>query len=180
MCFGFIVYGYVVNNIIKIILWARTISDTYKHHLIIYTTYMDNLKIGKEVQYEMRDYLEHQFLEENFRNLVVEGEMKSRLPEDLRDELLGNAYLQLQNHLEYVFLRSPSIIKWLYFLQEKKFTENEVILQQGATIDQLYYLHQGEVRLTYIFGQFQHKITTISVTSDLYRIPTPFSVFMSI
>lgn len=90
--------------------------------------------------------------------------MKSKLPEDLRDELLGNAYLQVQNHLEYVFLRSPSITKLLYFLEERKFTENEVILQQGATIDYLYYLHQGEVRLTYIFGQFQHKITTINVT----------------
>lgn len=50
-CFGFVVYGYVVNNIIKVILWARTINDNYKHHLILYTTYMDNLKIGKEVQY---------------------------------------------------------------------------------------------------------------------------------
>ena len=73
MCFGFVVYGYVVNNIIKVILWARTVNDNYKHHLIIYTTYMDNLKIGKDVQYEMRDYLEYQFLEENFRNLTVEG-----------------------------------------------------------------------------------------------------------
>ena len=94
--------------------------------------------------------------------------MKSKLPEDLRDELLGNAYLQVQNHLEYVFLRSPSITKLLYFLEERKFTENEVILQQGAMIDYLYYLHQGEVRLTYIFGQFQHKIASISVT--LYPI----------
>ncbi len=50
-CFGFIVYGYVVNNIIKIILWARRISDNFKHELIIFTTYMDNLKISKEVQY---------------------------------------------------------------------------------------------------------------------------------
>lgn len=27
MCFGFIVYGYVVNSIIKVVLWARALSD---------------------------------------------------------------------------------------------------------------------------------------------------------
>jgi hypothetical protein len=47
----------VVNNIIREILWARRIEDNFKHELIIYTTFMDKLKIRKEVQYQMRDYL---------------------------------------------------------------------------------------------------------------------------
>jgi hypothetical protein len=63
MCFGFIVYGYVVNNIIKILLWARRTNDNFKHELILYTTFMDNLKINKPEQYELREYLEHQYLE---------------------------------------------------------------------------------------------------------------------
>lgn len=64
-CFGFVVYGYVGNNIIRVILWARQKSDNFKHELIIFTTYMENLKISKEVQYEVRDYLELQFIKEN-------------------------------------------------------------------------------------------------------------------
>lgn len=56
-CFGFVVYGYVVNNIIKIILWSRRVSDNFKHELIMYTTYMNNLKINMNTQYEIRDYL---------------------------------------------------------------------------------------------------------------------------
>jgi hypothetical protein len=98
-CFGFIVYGYVVNNIIKAILWSRRTEDNFKHELIIYTTYMDNLRVSREVQYEIRDYLEINYLKENERMTQVEDEMKSRLPEDLKDELLKNAYLQLHNHL---------------------------------------------------------------------------------
>jgi hypothetical protein len=69
--------------------------------------------------------------------------MKSRLPESLRDELLKSAYIKVYNHFEYFFQRSPSITKLLYFLEERKCTENEVILRQGANLAGLCYLHQG-------------------------------------
>lgn len=62
----------MVNNIIKVILWSRRISDNFKHELIIYTTYMDNLKINTNTQYEIRDYLQYKYLEENERLLPVE------------------------------------------------------------------------------------------------------------
>jgi hypothetical protein len=71
-CFGFVVYGYVVNSIIKIILWARRINNEFKSELILYTTFMDNLKINMNVQYDMRDYLEHHYLEEKQRVITIE------------------------------------------------------------------------------------------------------------
>ena len=39
-CFGFIVYGYVVNQIVKIILWAREREDEFRTEMIIIDTYM--------------------------------------------------------------------------------------------------------------------------------------------
>jgi hypothetical protein len=38
-------------------------------------------------------------LKENERVKPIEEEMKARLPEDLKDELLKNAYYRLHNHL---------------------------------------------------------------------------------
>lgn len=40
-------YGYVVNNIIRIIIEARSVQDNFRAQLILYTTYMDNLQISK-------------------------------------------------------------------------------------------------------------------------------------
>jgi ribosomal protein L20 len=62
----------VVNSIIKIILWARRINNEFKSELILYTTFMDNLKINMNVQYDMRDYLEHHYLEEKQRVITIE------------------------------------------------------------------------------------------------------------
>ena len=42
-CFGFVVMGYIVNNIIKIILWATHKKNEYRDQLILYNTYMDCL-----------------------------------------------------------------------------------------------------------------------------------------
>jgi len=58
-CFGFIVYGYVVNNIIKVILWAKTLKDQYRAEIIIMDKFMKNLKVKKEIQEEIRDYIEY-------------------------------------------------------------------------------------------------------------------------
>lgn len=43
MCFGFVVMGYFVNRIIRIIIWATLNKNVYRDQLIIYNTYMDDL-----------------------------------------------------------------------------------------------------------------------------------------
>lgn len=69
MCFGFIVYGYVVNQIIKVILWARGFKDQYRADVIVMDTYMNNMKINQETKEQVRDYLEFLHMEEKNRNL---------------------------------------------------------------------------------------------------------------
>lgn len=56
-CFGFIVYGYVTNNIIQVILWSRKAHDNFKHDLILYTSYLNKIGLKKEEEYKLRDYL---------------------------------------------------------------------------------------------------------------------------
>jgi hypothetical protein len=41
--FSFVTYGYIVNNIIQVIIAARNSKDNFRSELIVYTTYMDTL-----------------------------------------------------------------------------------------------------------------------------------------
>jgi hypothetical protein len=41
--FSFVTYGYIVNNIIQVIISARNSKDNFRSELIVYTTYMDTL-----------------------------------------------------------------------------------------------------------------------------------------
>ena len=56
-CFGFMVYGYVVNQIVKVILWAREHQDEFQNEIIVLDTYMDKMKISTELKKDIHDYL---------------------------------------------------------------------------------------------------------------------------
>lgn len=47
MCFGFIVYSYMVNNMVKSIVWAYQRRDDFRVNLVIYDAYMEKLKLPK-------------------------------------------------------------------------------------------------------------------------------------
>ncbi len=49
-CFGFIVFGYVVNNIIKIIIWVKGHRDKLRSDIVVMDVYMDKLKISSNVK----------------------------------------------------------------------------------------------------------------------------------
>lgn len=57
MIFGFAVYGYVVNQIIKIIVWARANTDKKRVEFLVMDKYMDNLQIPLHVKKQVRAHL---------------------------------------------------------------------------------------------------------------------------
>ena len=72
MCFGFVVYSYIVNNITKAIIWASLRRDQFRVNLVIFDEYMENLKLKKEDQLQIVTFLKNRFKEEQNRNLDVE------------------------------------------------------------------------------------------------------------
>lgn len=54
MCVGFAVYAYIVNAIIKVILWARSKSDKIKSEMIIIDSYMKELNIDNDLKENVR------------------------------------------------------------------------------------------------------------------------------
>lgn len=71
--------------------------------------------------------------------------MKSRLPVELREELLKSAFHKMYIGLQQILFSSPSIVKLLSFLRERTLTQGEIILEQGAPLTQFLYLHKGSI-----------------------------------
>jgi hypothetical protein len=69
MCFGFVTYSYIVNNITKAIIWASLRRDHFRVNLAIFDKYMENLKIGKNDQLDIVTFLKARFKEQKIRNL---------------------------------------------------------------------------------------------------------------
>ena len=66
------VYGYVVNQIVKIILWAREHQDEFQNEIIVLDTYMDKMKISTELKKDIHNYLSFLHKEEKNRDLNIE------------------------------------------------------------------------------------------------------------
>ena len=41
-CFilAFAIYGYVLNNIVRVILWAKEVEETFRNELVVIDTFM--------------------------------------------------------------------------------------------------------------------------------------------
>jgi hypothetical protein len=61
---------------------------------------MDIIAVSKPNQYDFRDYLESKYFEQRDRKQELEEEMKSRLPVDLREELLKSAFHKMYGGLQ--------------------------------------------------------------------------------
>lgn len=75
-CFGFMVYAYIVNQIIKIILWAREDEEQFNSDMILMETYMNKMGISKKLKENVSDYLKFLHMEEKDRDLELEGAMR--------------------------------------------------------------------------------------------------------
>ena len=101
-CLDFAIYAYIINSIIKILLWARSKKDKVKSEMIMIDTYMKSLQIDNQLQEEVRLYLRFLQREEKDRDEELEEEMKSKLPVELRLELVKSAYSLVFQSLQYM------------------------------------------------------------------------------
>jgi hypothetical protein len=53
MCIGSVVYTYIVNNIVKAIIWANLHRDQFRVNLATFDSYMAQLQVPIHEQYEI-------------------------------------------------------------------------------------------------------------------------------
>ena len=91
--------------------------------MIIIDTYMEKMKLSSDLKQEVRDYLAFLHKDERNRDVEVENQMKAKLPDSLRIELLKSAYSVLYSKI-YTILNAPETVHILYYLTEKKYTRD--------------------------------------------------------
>ena len=91
--------------------------------------------------------------------------MKDKLPEDLRIELLKSAYSIYYNKIYTIFSNSL-VIRFLFYLTERKYTHNEVIFEQGERSNALYYLQKGFVEFFLKTGSKMNFIYQTNIANE--------------
>jgi len=73
--------------------------------------------------------------------------MKSKLPVELRLELVKSAYSLVFQSLQYMLELGPSVGTLLFSIKEQIYTSNEDIITQDAIVNRLFFIFKGEVKL---------------------------------
>lgn len=73
--------------------------------------------------------------------------MKSKLPVELRLELVKSAYSLVFQSLQYMLELGPSVGTLLFSIKEQIYTSNEDIITQDTIVNRLFFIIKGEVKL---------------------------------
>lgn len=87
-----ITFAYILNGIIEILLESKAGESNFQREFVTMNQFMNEKNIGQMLQVRIRAYFEFIWSEERYRNREVESEMVSKLPQELRYELLNNVY----------------------------------------------------------------------------------------
>lgn len=83
--------------------------------------------------------------------------MRDKLPEDLRFQLVSNAYWEMNEKMVNIF-QSTAATRFLFRLVERKYTMDEQVVSQGDRAMVLNYLHKGSMDFTVESGTQQFLI----------------------
>ena len=72
MVIDFAVYAYITNNIIKILLWARSKNDKIRSEMIMIDTYMKSMGVDSGLKQQIKHYLMFLHREEMDRDEELE------------------------------------------------------------------------------------------------------------
>jgi len=63
MCFAFIVYSYITNNVVKAIMYVTDLRDEYRATLIEFDSFMKHLGLSTKAQQDTVDFLKYRHWE---------------------------------------------------------------------------------------------------------------------
>ncbi|KAL4434894.1 hypothetical protein ABPG74_021233 [Tetrahymena malaccensis] len=145
------VFAYAVNQIGSIFENMSKQEMQINEMMYNISSYMHLKKVSKELQYQIREYLQYYWTEQQDRDTEVEEKIKSLLSDNLRDQLaleannivLKDSVVFINNFSNSVISRSVPLIK------EYRATPDEIILIENTlTEDQnIYFIEKGQVEV---------------------------------
>ncbi|EAS07090.2 cation channel family protein (macronuclear) [Tetrahymena thermophila SB210] len=145
------VFAYAVNQIGSIFENMSKQEMQINEMMYNISSYMHLKKVSKELQYQIREYLQYYWTEQQDRDTEIEEKIKSLLSDNLRDQLaleannivLKDSVVFINNFSNQVISRSVPLIK------EYRATPDEIILIENTiTEDQnIYFIEKGQVEV---------------------------------
>ncbi|KAL4483320.1 hypothetical protein ABPG72_007962 [Tetrahymena utriculariae] len=145
------VFAYAVNQIGSIFENMSKQEMQINEMMYNISSYMHLKKVSKELQYQIREYLQYYWTEQQDRDTEIEEKIKSLLSDNLRDQLaleannivLKDSVVFINNFSNSVISRSVPLIK------EYRATPDEIILIENTlTEDQnIYFIEKGQVEV---------------------------------
>lgn len=144
------VFGYSLNTVGAIVQDFQKIENEIKRKLYIINNYLNSKQINKDLQYQIREYLEYFWREMGSRDTEAEEKIIKQLPEALKQSLLlqANKIIVQDSPIFSCNFSQPVVEKTIALIEEVKTTPEQVIFQQEDRDDgAIYFVEKGSVEL---------------------------------
>ncbi|EAR85802.2 cation channel family protein (macronuclear) [Tetrahymena thermophila SB210] len=159
-------FAYSVNSIGNIFEQFFRLDNEIKANMKIINNYMTNKTISKDLQYQVREYLEYYWKQEKANNSELENKILEQLSHKLKDTLLMEANkIALRESPIFSTTFSESVLqKILPLIKEIRCTPEEIIYLKGDQDDlSIYFIEKGQVEaFTYQKTPFNKKMKTVN------------------
>ncbi|KAL4494862.1 hypothetical protein ABPG73_004302 [Tetrahymena malaccensis] len=159
-------FAYSVNSIGNIFEQFFRLDNEIKANMKIINNYMTNKTISKDLQYQVREYLEYYWKQEKANNSEFENKILEQLSHKLKDTLLMEANkIALRESPIFSTTFSESVLqKILPLIKEVRCTPEEIIYLKGDQDDlSIYFIEKGQVEaFTYQKTPFNKKMKTVN------------------
>lgn len=128
---GCAVYGYNLNGIGMILQKMYKESNDFHENISIISEFMEKKKIDKDLNMRVREYLKFLWQEKRSNNNQAELEIINTLNNNLKEELLLEAYGGIFKALPMLYqnFSEKSLKKMVCFMKEQRYTPGDIIFQ---------------------------------------------------
>lgn len=130
----------------------------------IINSYMNKKNVSKELRFQIREYLEFFWRQQNIGNHELEDKIISQLAHNLREKLYieANRLILKENQVLSTTFSETLLMKTLAIVKEYKFTPQQVIISHNQKDDSaVYFIETGSVSV-FIENQNNNKIIHIA------------------
>ncbi|KAL4435956.1 hypothetical protein ABPG74_022191 [Tetrahymena malaccensis] len=161
---GCLVLSYSMNQFGLILNDLHRKKKEFKQKMIYLNQYLSNRNLEKNIQQHVLKYYNYVYNQQEFNNL--EGNtLLNQLPMSLKEEVLINLYSDLINS-KIIFSQNFSkqfLTKLMLKMKEKIISPQEPLYNQGDQPDELYFLLNGQSKITLFQDQQKQQINTFKV-----------------
>lgn len=147
---GCVVYAYNINSVGMILQNINKGYSEFQHKINIINQFMGKKKISVDLQRRIREYLRFIWQEENIQDLKEENEIFNLLSNNLREELLMEAYSDIMKKtpMFYANFSEKTLRKAVTIIRDHNLFPNEEVFSMNEEDNcSVFFIKKGNIEL---------------------------------